>query len=138
MDLGPSNNQVLRPRTTSGVFSGGAGSCIESPGSLRVAKGPCVTDVFAVRKRFVRAKAGDLGVEKAEATASRSARWIQTAKKNMGSTPGQALVSLGPRKPQVVASFADRSGKANGDPRRENRSEVFIRFTESNTLHHVW
>ena len=30
IDLGPSNNQVLRPRTTFGVSNGGAGSSIES------------------------------------------------------------------------------------------------------------
>ena len=33
-DLGPSNNLVLRPPTTSGVSNGGVGSSIESPKSL--------------------------------------------------------------------------------------------------------
>ena len=34
MDLGPSNSQVLRPPTTSGMSNGGVGSSIESPRSL--------------------------------------------------------------------------------------------------------
>ena len=36
IDLGPSNNLVLRPPTTSGVSNGGVGSSIESPRSLWV------------------------------------------------------------------------------------------------------
>ena len=47
IDLGPSNNQVLRPQTSSGVSNGGAGSSIESRSqepltSEETKKSPCV------------------------------------------------------------------------------------------------